>query len=96
MISIFFLQELETKTRDALAKANEVADECISTMRTVRSFANEANEVSYYAEKMAEAYKLKVKEAYAYAGFMWCSDVSIMGTLLCQILVVLQGSIEMK
>ncbi len=62
--------------RDSLARANEVAEEACSSMRTVRSFANETNESQRYIEKLQVTYKLKVKESFAYAGFIWCSDVS--------------------
>ena len=45
-------------------------------MRTVRSFANEREEGDCYVQKLGVTYKLRVKEAFAYAGFIWCSDVS--------------------
>ena len=69
-------QALEKKVRDSLARANEVAEEACSSMRTVRSFANEQEEGDCYVKKLGVTYKLRVKEAFAYAGFIWCSDVS--------------------
>ena len=67
---------MEKKVRDSLARANEVAEEACSSMRTVRSFANEREEGDCYVQKLGVTYKLRVKEAFAYAGFIWCSDVS--------------------
>ncbi len=61
--------------RDSLARANEVAEEACSSMRTVRSFANEQNEAASYVKKLDVTYKLKIKEAFAYAGFVWSTEV---------------------
>jgi len=69
------LQKLSENVQDALARANEVAEEVFSSMRTIRSFANESEEMSRYADKLNETYKLKLKEAVAYAGYMWSNQV---------------------
>ena len=61
--------------QDSLARANEVAEETCSSMRTVRSFANEPVETARYAEKLVVTRKLKVKEAFAYAGYVWSNEV---------------------
>ena len=73
---VYGIQNLSKKVQDTLAKANEVAEETCSSMRTVRSFANEKAEAERYASRLMDTYRLKVKEAMAYAGFMWCTDVS--------------------
>ena len=62
--------------QDSLAKVNEVAEEVISSMRTVRSFANEEDEVKRYDLKLQVTKKLKMKEAVAYAGYIWSNEVS--------------------
>ena len=59
-----------------MAKANEVAEEVVSSMRTVRSFANESDEVQRYDLKLMVTKKLKMKEAVAYAGYIWSNEVS--------------------
>ena len=69
------LQSLAKRVQDSLAEANEVAEETCSSMRTVRSFANELTEGARYAAKLGITYKLKVKEAFAYAGYVWCHEV---------------------
>ena len=68
-------QTLAKAVQDSLAKANEVAEETCSSLRTVRSFANELAEVSRYASRLVVTYNLKKKEAYAYAGYVWCNEV---------------------
>lgn len=62
--------------QDSFASANEVAEEVISTMRTVRSFANENGEKERYAVKMDEVYGAKKKQAFAYGGYMSSTEVS--------------------
>jgi len=61
--------------QDALARANEVAEEVFSSMRTIRSFASESEEVDRYADKLNVTYKLKLKESVAYAGYFWSNQV---------------------
>lgn len=58
-----------------MARANEVAEEVCSSMRTVRSFANESDEAARYATKLDVTYGLKIKEAFAFAGYMWSNQV---------------------
>ena len=70
-----WLQKLSKNVQDALARANEVAEEVFSSMRTIRSFANESEEMSRYADKLNVTYKLKLKESVAYAGYLWCNQV---------------------
>jgi len=61
--------------QDSLASANEVAEEVCSSMRTVHSFANEEEEASRYAKRLDITYKLKVKEGFAFAGYVWSNQV---------------------
>jgi len=70
-----WLQKLSKNVQDALAHANEVAEEVFSSMRTIRSFANESEEVSRYADRLNATYKLKLKESVAYAGYVWSNQV---------------------
>lgn len=60
-----------------LAEANKVAEETISAMRTVRSFANEGGEGDSYYAKLLVMYQLNKKQALAYACYMWSSCVSL-------------------
>lgn len=45
-------------------------------MKTVRSFANESDECGRYDVKLIDVYKVQLKQAVAYAGFMWSNEVS--------------------
>lgn len=71
------LQKLTKAVQTSLAQANKVAEETISGMRTVRSFAGEDHEAKSYDTKMMEVFALNKKQAVAYACFMWSSCVRI-------------------
>ncbi|WAR01925.1 ABCB9-like protein, partial [Mya arenaria] len=64
---------LAEKVQNSLAEANNVVEEDCSTMRTVRSFANEMGEVQRYADKLAETSKLNMKQGFTYSGYVVCS-----------------------
>lgn len=61
--------------QNALAKANNTAEETISAMKTVRSFANEEAEENVYWQKLQQVYKLNKREAMAYTYYVWSSGV---------------------
>ena len=48
------------QVQDSLARANEVAEEVCSSIRTVRSFAMERQEAVRYADRLNVTCKLKV------------------------------------
>jgi ATP-binding cassette subfamily B protein len=64
------IRKLSREVQDALASASEVAEEAISGIRTVRSFAAEHSEAARYSEKVQHSYALAKKRAYAGATFM--------------------------
>ncbi|MEQ2201267.1 hypothetical protein XENOCAPTIV_010004 [Xenoophorus captivus] len=68
---ICFLQKLTKEVQTVLAEANKVAEETISAMRTVRSFANESGEANSYYAKLLVMFELNKKQAVAYACYMW-------------------------
>ncbi|XP_077570942.1 ABC-type oligopeptide transporter ABCB9-like isoform X2 [Stigmatopora nigra] len=69
-------QKLTKEVQTTLARANKVAEETISSMKTVRSFANEDREADSYYEKLIVMYHLNKKQALAYACYMWSSCIS--------------------
>ncbi|XP_069491387.1 antigen peptide transporter 1-like isoform X1 [Ambystoma mexicanum] len=71
-----FQQNLSKQVQESLSKANHVASETFSNMKTVRSFANEDGEAKRYAEKLHETYQLNKMEAATYAGVMWTNSFS--------------------
>jgi len=64
------VRKLSKEVQDALAAASEVAEETISGIRTVRSFAAEKAEEKRYSEKVQHSFFLAKHRAYAAAAFM--------------------------
>ena len=53
-----FLKSLRKKFQDKLAEANNVAEETISNIRTVRSFSNESKMNRFYERDINKSYRL--------------------------------------
>uniref|UniRef100_A0A8C9TTI8 Transporter 1, ATP-binding cassette, sub-family B (MDR/TAP) n=1 Tax=Scleropages formosus TaxID=113540 RepID=A0A8C9TTI8_SCLFO len=71
-----FYQSLSVKVQESLARANDVAMETFSSMKTVRSFANEEGETERYRKKLEDTYSLNKTEAAAYAVSTWTNSLS--------------------
>ncbi|XP_074493739.1 ABC-type oligopeptide transporter ABCB9 [Sebastes fasciatus] len=71
-----YYKKLTKEVQTTLAEANKVAEETISSMRTVRSFANECGEADSYYVKLLAMYQLNKKQALAYACYVWSSCIS--------------------
>lgn len=52
------------KFQDSLAASNQVAEERISNIRTVKAFCQEKKEIFHYGEKMKEVLQLSIKESF--------------------------------
>ncbi|MFM7204812.1 MAG: ABC transporter ATP-binding protein [Myxococcota bacterium] len=63
------IRKLSLEVQDALATSSEVAEETMSGIRTVRSFARERGEVARYAEAVEKSYKLALKRTSAAGWF---------------------------
>ncbi|XP_032872737.1 antigen peptide transporter 1-like [Amblyraja radiata] len=85
-----FYQGLTAEVQTSLAKANDVATETLSAMRTVRSFANEAGECERYEQRLQDTYHLNKKEAALYAICAWTSSLS---GLLLKVCVLCYGGL---
>ena len=70
-----YYKRLSKSVQDAVARANELAAEVMSSMKTVRSFANEDGELRSFKKKQHDIFKLKVKEAMLYGGYRWCTEI---------------------
>jgi len=70
-----YYRKLSAAVQDSVAKANEVVAEVVSSMKTVRSFANEEGEINRYKRKNHKVFRLKVKEAICYGGYSWCTEI---------------------
>ncbi|XP_026868099.2 antigen peptide transporter 1 isoform X1 [Electrophorus electricus] len=71
-----FLQGHSVKVQDSLAKANKVATETFSCMKTVKSFANEDGETERYRMHLEATYALNKVEAAAYTASTWTNSMS--------------------
>ncbi|XP_059920892.1 ATP-binding cassette sub-family B member 9 isoform X2 [Gadus macrocephalus] len=71
-----YYKRLTKEVQTSLAAANKVAEEVISSMRTVRSFACEEREADSYYSRLLVMYRLNCRQALAYACFMWSSCFS--------------------
>ena len=83
-----YYEKLSKQVQDSLALANETAEESISSIRTVRSFAAETVEGRHYDKRLQETFKLKVKEAIAFGGYVSCTEVCF---LAMEVLVLFYG-----
>jgi len=52
------------KIQDSLAVSNQVAEEKISNIRTVKAFSQEKKEMFLYENKMNEVLQLSIKESF--------------------------------
>lgn len=90
LINIFqtVFQAIAVKVQESLAKANQVATETFSCMKTVKSFANEDGETEKYRQRLEDTYNIKIKESVAYAAFSWANSVSRILTIIlfCSVL----------
>ena len=78
-------RKLSEKVQNSLAYANETAEEVISSMRTVRSFAGEDEETKRYSDRLKKTYKLRVKESVLICLYRWATEL----TELAMTLVIL-------
>uniref|UniRef100_A0A671W912 Transporter 1, ATP-binding cassette, sub-family B (MDR/TAP) n=1 Tax=Sparus aurata TaxID=8175 RepID=A0A671W912_SPAAU len=78
-----FHQNMAKKVQDSLAKANQVATDTFSSMKTVRSFANEDGETERYRRQLDDTYALNKKEAAAYAASTWANSMATLALKVC-------------
>nr|AEE65413.1 transporter-associated with antigen processing 1 [Dicentrarchus labrax] len=78
-----FHQTIAAKVQESLAKANQVATETFSCMKTVRSFANEDGETERYRQRLDDTYALNKKEAAAYAASTWANSMTTLALKVC-------------
>ena len=66
-----YFDKLSEVTQTALADTNKKAEEVLSQIRTVRSFANEENEAINYETALEETVRLNYRKAVAYLFNVW-------------------------
>ncbi|VDD91923.1 unnamed protein product [Enterobius vermicularis] len=70
-----YYDALSERTQEKVAHANDVAEEVLSTMRTVRSFACENFEADRYYLQLTEILNITKLKAVAYIGFIWVNEL---------------------
>lgn len=85
IISEFFgkkYQVISEKVQSSLAHANSCAEESISSIRTVRSFAAEEVETNRYAKRLSKTLSLYKTEGFLTAGYEWSLEITDLVMLL--------------
>jgi ABC transporter fused permease/ATP-binding protein len=75
------VSKLARKTQDALAASNQVAEESIAGIRTVRSFAAEEVEAARYTSRVEEAFGIAKQRARAMAVFSGAATIAGYGAV---------------
>lgn len=61
----------------SIAKANDVAEEVLSAVRTTKSFAAENFEAMRFLDYLDHTLSIGAKKAVAHIGFLWTTEVRI-------------------
>jgi len=75
------VRALARRYQDALAEASHVAEESLSSIRTVRSFVAEPAERARYERAIADSYAAARKRAYAGATFMGGASAGVFASI---------------
>jgi ATP-binding cassette subfamily B protein len=75
------LSKLSKKAQDALARANEAAEESIAGIRTVRSFAREEAEAERYGERIWESFGVSRRRVRVVAFFIGAMNLAAFGSV---------------
>jgi ATP-binding cassette subfamily B protein len=75
------LSKIAKEAQDALARANEAAEESIAGIRTVRSFAREAAEAARYGERIWESFRMSRKRIRVVAVFIGVMTLAAFGSV---------------
>ena len=62
-----------------------MAEECLSSMRTVRSFANEEAEFQHFTAKLRLTLKIYTKRAIVYGSWMLSNNVRLTVLYCCKV-----------
>ncbi|TKR93709.1 hypothetical protein L596_008119 [Steinernema carpocapsae] len=95
-----YYDTLSERTQKALADANHVAEQTLSTMRTVRSFACEEKEAEKFDGYVGETISICKKKSIAYMFYTWlnegCDNAILVGVLFYGGHLVLSDRMEGK
>ena len=65
---------MSERTQAAIAQANQIAEQAISSIRTVRSFACEMKECQRFDDKLDYTLSINRKKSVAYMGYTWMNE----------------------
>nr|QNH67875.1 ATP-binding cassette transporter subfamily B member 9 [Brachionus rotundiformis] len=71
-----YYRRLSSRVQKCMADSNDVAEQALSTIRTVRSFANEDGEFSSYSFKLKDMLKLKIRQALMFTSYDWAVKIA--------------------
>lgn len=71
-----YYKKLSSRVQKCMAEANNVAEQSLSTIRTVRSFANEHGEMFTYAGRLKDMLALKIKQALIHTSYDWAVKIA--------------------
>lgn len=89
-----YYQKLSKKVQDSLAEANEVAEQSVGAIKTVRSFANEHGELDRYVEKLTVALRHKQTQARAYS--LYAAVITSLPLLVTALVLWYGGTLIIK
>ncbi|PAV80705.1 hypothetical protein WR25_03311 [Diploscapter pachys] len=69
-----YYDRLSERMQNTIARANEVAEEVLSTMRTIRSFACEKREATRFNGLVNKTLDVSKKKAVAFMGYTWIKE----------------------
>ena len=75
------MSKIAREAQDALAKANEAAEEVIAGIRTVRSFSREAAETERYSERVWESFEVSRRRIRLMAAFVGIMTMAAFGSV---------------
>uniref|UniRef100_A0AC35U5V0 ATP-binding cassette sub-family B member 9 n=1 Tax=Rhabditophanes sp. KR3021 TaxID=114890 RepID=A0AC35U5V0_9BILA len=78
-----YYDNLSERDQNTIADANRKAEEVLSTMRTVRSFACEKNEADKFEFHLLETLNVRKSKAFAYMGYTWLNELCENAILVC-------------
>ncbi|CAF0729488.1 unnamed protein product [Brachionus calyciflorus] len=71
-----YYRKLSIKVQNCMADSNHIAEQSLSTIRTVRSFANEDGEMYSYSTKLKEMLRLKIHQSILYTTYEWAEKLA--------------------
>ncbi|PAV67723.1 hypothetical protein WR25_04234 [Diploscapter pachys] len=73
--------KLQEETQDSIAEANDVAEEVLSAIRTVKSFAGEDFEARRFFEYLTKTLEIATKRVFVVIGLIWSNELLQMAIL---------------